>query len=33
MKIFKRKTYKVTLSDLADLKKEFKENAEDFYLK
>ena len=26
MKIFKRKTYKVTLSDLADLKKEFKEN-------
>ena len=26
MKIFKRKAYKVTLSDLADLKKEFKEN-------
>ena len=26
MKIFKRKTYKVTLSDLTDLKKEFKEN-------
>ena len=26
MKIFKRKTNKVTLSDLADLKKEFKEN-------
>ena len=26
MKIFKRKTDKVTLSDLADLKKEFKEN-------
>ena len=26
MKIFKRKTYKVTLSDLSDLKKEFKEN-------
>ena len=26
MKIFKRKTNEVTLSDLADLKKEFKEN-------
>ena len=26
MKIFKRKTYKATLNDLADLKKEFKEN-------
>lgn len=26
MKIFGRKVYKVTLSDLADLKKEFKEN-------
>ena len=26
MKIFKRKTHKATLNDLADLKKEFKEN-------
>ena len=26
MKIFRRKTYKATLNDLADLKKEFKEN-------
>ncbi len=26
MKIFRKKTYEVTLSDLADLKKEFKEN-------
>ena len=30
MKIFKRKTYKVTLSDLADLKKELKENLKDY---
>ena len=26
MKIFRRKTYKVTLNDLTDIKKEFKEN-------
>ena len=30
MKIFKRKTYKATLNDLADLKKEFKENLKDY---
>ena len=30
MKIFIRKTHKVTLSDLADLKKEFKENLKDY---
>ena len=30
MKIFRRKTNEVTLSDLADLKKEFKENLKDY---
>ena len=30
MKIFRRKTYKATLNDLADLKKEFKENLKDY---
>ena len=30
MKIFRRKTDEVTLSDLADLKKEFKENLKDY---
>ena len=30
MKIFRRKTHKATLNDLADLKKEFKENLKDY---